>query len=235
MIYPSLTSIERRKMANIIVAGGLGTLGRAVVAELATQGHRVAVVDLASGTLDASAFMLGGVDLTDPNAVDAAYAKAAADLGGIDGLVNVTGGFLWETIADGAPESWDRMYQMNLRSAAVSCHAILAHLDGRGGAIVNVGAAAAAPAGVGMAPYAASKAGVIALTESLADELRGKGIRVNAILPTIIDTPVNRKDMPDADASAWVSPSGAARVVAFLLSDDSAAVTGSGIKLSLRG
>lgn len=222
-------------MANIIVAGGLGTLGRAVVAELAAHGHRVAVVDLAHGTLDASAVMLGGVDLTDPNAVDAAYAKAAADLGGIDGLVNLTGGFLWETIADGAPESWDRMYQMNLRSAAVSCRAILAHLDGRGGAIVNVGAAAAAPAGIGMAPYAASKAGVIALTESLADELRSKGVRVNAILPTIIDTPVNRKDMPDADASAWVSPTAAARVVAFLLSDASAAVTGSGIKLSLRG
>jgi NAD(P)-dependent dehydrogenase (short-subunit alcohol dehydrogenase family) len=222
-------------MANIIVAGGLGTLGRAIVAELAERKHRVAVVDLADGGLEGSASVLGGVDLTDPGAVDGAYAKAAVDLGKIDGLVNVTGGFLWETIADGAPESWDSMYRMNLRSAAVSCRAILPHLGGRGGAIVNVGAAAASPAGLGMAPYAASKAGVTALTESLAEELRGKGIRVNAILPTIIDTPVNRRDMPDADTSAWVSPAAAARVVAFLLSDDSAAVTGIGIKLSLRG
>jgi len=137
-------------------------------------------------------------------------------------------------VADGSIESWDRMYGMNLRTAAISSKAALSHLS-TGGAIVNVGAAAAADAAMGMAPYAASKAGVMALTQVLADELRDKGIRVNAVLPTIIDTPTNRKDMPEADTAAWVKPEAAAKVIAFLLSDESACVTGVGIKLSLAG
>ena len=123
---------------------------------------------------------------------------------------------------------------MNLRSAALSCRAALKHLRA-GAAIVNVGAAAAANAATGMAPYAASKAGVMALTQSLADELKAKGVRVNAVLPTIIDTPANRNDMPDADRSAWVRPEAAARVIAFLLSDDAGCVTGTGIPLTLAG
>ena len=97
------------------------------------------------------------------------------------------------------------------------------------------GAAGAIRPGTGMAPYAASKAGVLALTESLAEELRGRGIRVNAVLPTIIDTPTNRADMPDADTSAWVRPEAAARAIAFLLSAQAGAVTGAAIPLSLAG
>jgi len=221
-------------MAKIIVAGGLGALGRAVVAELTSKGHAVAVVDMGSTPSGGDALVLGGVDLTDAAAVASAYGEAAAALGGLDGLVNVAGGFLWEAMDGGAPESWDKMYQMNLRTAALSCGAALAHLRA-GGAIVNVGAAAAANAAMGMAPYAASKAGVLALTQSLADELKGKGTRVNAVLPTIIDTPANRKDMPDANTSAWVKPASAAKVIAFLLSDDAACITGAGIPLSLAG
>jgi len=221
-------------MGNIIVAGGLGALGRAVVTTLINAGHRVAVVDLASFASETDCPVFGGVDLADEAAVEQAYAAASAALGGIHGVVNVAGGFVWETQADGSIDSWDRMYRMNLRSAAVSSRAALSYLDS-GGAIVNVGAAAAASALKGFAPYAASKAGVLALTESLADELRTRGIRVNAVLPTIIDTPVNRADMPDADTSAWVRPEAAADVIAFLLSPQSASVTGVGIKLSLRG
>ncbi|RYY29111.1 MAG: SDR family NAD(P)-dependent oxidoreductase [Sphingomonadales bacterium] len=217
-------------MGKVIVTGGLGVLGRAVVTELRARGHKVAAIDLAQGESDADA-VIGGVDLTSETAVAAAYATAAATLGGVDGLVNVAGGFTWEPVETGSAESWDAMYRINLRTVAVSSRAVLAHL--KAGAIVNVGAAAAASPGMGMAPYAASKAGVMALTESLAEELRDRGIRVNAVLPTIIDTPTNRKDMPDADTSGWVTPKGAACVVAFLLSEDSAAVTGAGIRLSL--
>lgn len=216
----------------IIVAGGFGALGRAVVADLAAAGNQVAVVDLAPTPDGFQGVACGGVDLTDPDAVAKAFADVAAQLGGIDGVVNIAGGFLWETVSDGSIDSWDRMYRMNVRTAAISSRAALAYLAA-GGAIVNVGAAAAANVATGMAPYAASKAGVMALTEGLADELRGKGIRVNAVLPTIIDTPTNRKDMPDADTSAWVQPAAAAKVIAFLLSSDSACVTGVGIKLSL--
>lgn len=221
-------------MKNIIVAGGLGALGRAVVARLAADGAAIVVVDLGEGDVDGVRKVIGGVDLADRAAVEKAYAAATAELGGVDGLVNVAGGFVWETVADGSDESWDRMYRMNVRSAAVSSKAVLAHLSGKG-AIVNVGAAAAANVDTGMAPYGASKAGVMALTQSLAEELRPKAIRVNAILPTILDTPTNRADMPDADTSGWVRLEAAANVIAFLLSDQAASITGTGIKLSLPG
>lgn len=111
--------------------------------------------------------------------------------------------------------TWDRMYRTNLRSAAASSRAALALFGSAGGAIVNLGAAAARAAGVGMAAYAASKAGVSILTESPAEEVRGLGIRVNAVLPTIIDTPANRAEMPDVDRSRWLSPQSVVEVVAF--------------------
>lgn len=218
-------------MAKVIVAGGLGVLGRAVVTELMALGYAVAVVDFAHGSLD-GATVIGGVDLADESAVAEAYASATAELGGLDGLVNVAGGFVWELVDGGSLDSFDRMYRMNVRTAVTSSRAALPYL-GAGGAIVNVGAAAAASPSAGMASYTASKAGVAAITESLADELRGRAIRVNAVLPTIIDTPTNRADMPDADTSGWVKPSSAAKVIAFLLSPEAGSITGVGIKLSL--
>jgi NAD(P)-dependent dehydrogenase (short-subunit alcohol dehydrogenase family) len=219
----------------VIVTGGLGALGRAVVSELVGRGMNVAVVDVVQPQGDqGSALIVGGVDLTDEAAVAKAYKSIADKLGGIDGLVNIAGGFLWETVVDGSLDSWDRMHAMNLRTALVSSKAALAHM-GEGGAIVNIGANAANKVAMGMAPYAASKAGVRALTEGLAEEVRGKGIRVNAVLPTIIDTPTNRADMPDADRSDWVTPAGAAKAIAFLLSGDSATITGASITLSLPG
>ena len=217
-----------------IVAGGFGILGKAVCKALEEQGHVAAVIDIAPVPAGHDRPAEGGVDLTDENRVTAAFTALADKLGGLDGVVNVAGGFVWETVADGSLDSWDRMYRMNVRTAAVSSRAALPHLS-QGGAIVNVGAAAATNVATGMAPYAASKAGVMALTESLADELRTRQIRVNAVLPTIIDTPTNRADMPDADTSAWVQPAAAAKVIAFLLSEESACVTGVGIKLSVGG
>lgn len=219
----------------VIVTGGLGALGRAVVSELVGRGMEVAVVDVVEPQGDqGTALVVGGVDLTDEAQVAAAYKTIADRLGGIDGLVNIAGGFLWETVADGSLDSWDRMHRTNLRTAVVSSRAALPYL-GKGGAIVNIGANAANKVDMGMAPYAASKAGVRALTESLAEELKGKGIRVNAVLPTIIDTPTNRADMPDADRSAWVTPAGAAKAIAFLLSEDAGTITGASIPLSLPG
>lgn len=223
---------ELTMAGKFIVAGGFGALGRAVCAELAARDGEVAVIDLAPPPPSFAGVAAGGVDLADEAAVKAAYADVVGKLGGLDGVVNVAGGFLWETVADGSLDSWDRMYRMNVRTAAISCRTALGYL-GAGGAIVNVGAAAASNVATGMAPYAASKAGVMALTEGLADEVKGQGIRVNAVLPTIIDTPVNRQDMPDADVSAWVKPESAAKVIAFLLSPDAGPVTGSGVKLSL--
>lgn len=221
-------------MANVIVTGGAGALGSVVVSELAARGHRVASVDLAKAPAgSAASLVLGEVDLADETAVERAYADVAKAFDSIDALVNIAGGFVWEPVTGGSLDSWDRMYRMNVRTATVSSRAALAHFGEAGGAIVNMGAAGAMQPGLGMAPYAASKAGVHALTQSLADETRARNIRVNAILPTIIDTPANRRDMPDADRSNWVSPASIANVVAFLISPEAGAITGAMIPLSL--
>jgi NAD(P)-dependent dehydrogenase (short-subunit alcohol dehydrogenase family) len=171
--------------------------------------------------------VLGGVDLTDAAAARQAMDQVVGGLGGLDGLVNVAGGFAWEAFDGGAIDTWDRMYAVNLRTAVLASQAALPHLlRSPAAAIVNVGAAAAARAGTGMGAYAAAKAGVARLTEAMADEFKPRGLRVNAVLPSVLDTPANRTDMPDDDPARWVTPEQLARVIAFLLSDDAAAVTG---------
>ena len=220
-------------MGNYVVTGGRGALGRAVVERLAAVGHRVAVIDRgAEAPLAGAALVVGEVDLAVPAKVEAAFSRIAAGFGRIDGLANIAGGFKWQTVAKGEIEDWDAMYQTNLRTVAVTCKAVLPHLSD-GGGIVNVGAAGAAKPGAGLGAYAASKAGVVALTMSLAEELRERRVRVNAVLPTTLDTPANRRDMPDADRSEWVKPDAAARVIAFLLSAEAGPITGAGIPLSL--
>lgn len=224
---------------SIIVTGGFGALGRALGAVLAERGARVALLDLAQAPREAGAgenlTLFGGVDLGDPAAAAAAFGAATAQLGGLDALVNVAGGFAWETLERGVIATWDRMYQVNLRTAVIGAQAALPHLRARGaGRIVNIGALAALKAGGGMGAYAASKSGVARLTEALAEELKEEGITVNAVLPSIIDTPANRADMPQADVTRWVSPQALAGVIAFLLSDDGAPVTGASLPVAGR-
>lgn len=222
-----------------IVTGGFGFLGRAVAASLSRDGAKVALVDFAPVPADIAGVphvvAAGGVDLGDNVQAAIAFAAAARELGGIDGLVNVAGGFAWESVAAGLLETWDRMYAVNLRTAVASCQAVLPHLMAQGGGrIVNVGALAALKAGDGMGAYAASKAGVARLTEALAEEFKDRGITVNAVLPSIIDTPANRLDMPQADTTRWVAPAALAAVISFLLSDDAAMVTGACLPVSGR-
>ncbi len=223
-------------MGNAIVTGAFGVLGRATVAELKARGHKVAAVDMSPAHGNPVADLTcEAVDLLNADAVAEAYASVVDKLGSIDALVNVAGGFIWEPVEGGTVESWDSMYRTNLQTAFLSSRAALPELVRSRGSIVNIGAAAANQPAAGMAPYAASKAGIRALTESLADELRESGVRVNAVLPTIIDTPRNRTDMPDADTSIWVKPESAARVIAFLVSSDAASITGAALPLSLAG
>lgn len=212
----------------VLVTGGLGTLGRAVGHLLAGRGAQVVLLDRAPAEIVHGVVgVLGGVDLGNEADTLAAVAEAARLMGGLNALVNVAGGFRWEKLEGGSLATWDAMYTMNLRSAVAASRAALPLLRaGAPAAIVNVGALAAVKAGAGMAAYAASKAGVARLTEALAEELKDEGVRVNAVLPSILDTPANRADMPDADASRWVGGAQLAAVVAFLLSDDAAAVTG---------
>lgn len=212
---------------HVIVTGAAGALGRDVAALLAEAGHTVTGIDIAEslGSVEGLTMGIGGVDLGSPGAVETALEEAVAKSGPIEGLVNIAGGFAWETIADGSPDTWDRLYAMNVRTALNVCRGALPHLADTA-SIVNVGAGAADKASLGMGAYAASKAGVHRLTEALAEELKDKGTRVNAILPSIIDTPANRKDMPDADFSSWVTTGELGNVIRFLLSSEASGVTG---------
>jgi NAD(P)-dependent dehydrogenase (short-subunit alcohol dehydrogenase family) len=206
----------------ILVTGAAGALGRAVVARLAGDGNAVTAIDLSDAAPGAGeALYIGGVDLADRNAVERALSRLA-----LCGLVNIAGGFVWETVADGAPQTWERMIRINLLTAVTCSHAALPSLRVHRGAIVNVGAVASVKAGAGMGAYAASKAGVARLTESMAEEEKDRGVRVNAVLPSIIDTLANRADMPAAEYHRWVSPDALADVIAFLLSERARAVTG---------
>jgi NAD(P)-dependent dehydrogenase (short-subunit alcohol dehydrogenase family) len=151
--------------------------------------------------------------------------RARESAGRIDALLNIAGGFVWSKLEDSDDATWARMHALNLKTAVHASRAALPHLIESGGAIVNVGAFGALKAGAGFGAYAASKAGVHKLTESLAEELKGK-VRVNAVLPSIIDTEQNRRDMPKADPSKWVRAGDLAKVMLFLASDDARAVTG---------
>ncbi|MBD1555050.1 SDR family NAD(P)-dependent oxidoreductase [Pseudomonas typographi] len=223
----------------IIVTGGFGVLGSTLGRLLLERGARVALLDRAeapAALLDVEKLLcLGGVDLTGAAPAKSAVQRVAEHFGGVDGLVNVAGGFAWETVEAGSLETWDRLYQINLRTAVVTAQAALPQLLLSGaGRIVNIGALAALKAGLGMGAYTASKAGVARFTEALAEELKDRNVTVNAVLPSIIDTPTNRADMPDADATRWVTPKALATVVAFLLSDDASAVTGACLPVSGR-
>lgn len=216
----------------VIITGAAGVLGSAVCEYLRRHGATVIGIDLSEADDAGGGDFVGGVDLTNNAALEAVFAKIAEG-GKIDGLANIAGGFCWETIADGSAESWEKMFRMNTLTALNACRAALPFL-GAGASIVNIGAAATVKAATGMGAYTASKSGVARLTEALAEEVKPDAIRVNAILPSIIDTPSNRKDMGEKDADKWVKPEELAAVIAFLLSDDASAVTGASIPVTGR-
>lgn len=220
----------------VIVTGAFGALGRSVVRRLSEAGNRVVAVDHAASPPDGllADRSIGGVDLTDPAQAIQVLEAVRDAFGRVNALVNIAGGFVWEAIEGAGNESWERLYALNLLTALNASRAALPYLVESGsGRIVNIGAKGALSAATGMGAYAASKAGVHRLTEALAEEYKGR-VTVNAVLPSIIDTPANRKDMPDADPSAWVTPDEVAAVIAFLISDEASGVTGALIPVSGR-
>lgn len=211
----------------IAITGGHGVLGKAVLAAALDAGLKVAVIDHASGHATPEGVQeIGGVDLTDPEQAQKAIDAVVGRYGRLDILANIAGGFVWQTADDAAP-AWERMHALNVTTALNATRAALPCLKAADeGRIINVGSAAALKAGAGMGAYGAAKAGVHALTQSLAEELKATTVTVNAVLPSIIDTPANRHDMPDADPASWVAPADLARVILFLASPDSRAMTG---------
>jgi NAD(P)-dependent dehydrogenase (short-subunit alcohol dehydrogenase family) len=225
-----------------IVTGGTGGLGAAVVAHLLDQGWRVVVPWIAESELERvqerSGLELIQADLFDPDSVrqivDAAARDADAQL---RGLVNLVGGFAAGGRIHETPiEDFERQFKLNLRATYLMTQAVvsrvLADASGQGEAdasIVCVGTRAVRRPFSGAAGYISSKAAVLSFVEAVAVEYRDDGIRCNAILPSVIDTPGNRASMPKADFSRWVKPEEIARVISHLLSEDSAPVSGAAI------
>ena len=202
----------------VAITGAAGVLGRAVADEFAHRGAKLALIDIIA--IQGPHFSIVG-DLTNAAAARDIVAKIVAKLGRIDALANVAGGFtMGETVHETTDKTWSFMFDINVMTMLNMVRATVpAMLTQKRGKIVNIGARAGLRGAGRMGAYCASKAVVIRLTESLADELKGSGINVNCVLPSIIDTARNRQDMPDADYSKWVNPADLARAIAFLASD----------------
>ena len=224
-------------MQTVFITGACGNLGRAVADLFTQRGANLVLLDR-DATLLAKVFgaddarrLLLAADLMDPAAVAGAADQARARFGRIDVLCNLAGGFrMGEAVHETTDKTWDFLMGLNARSLLNTSRAIVpGMLAAGGGKIINIGAGAAARGGAQMGAYSASKSVVARLTESMATELREKGINVNCVLPSIIDTPENRKDMPKADPARWVAPSQLAEVIAFLASDAASAIHGASI------
>jgi len=219
-----------------LVTGGTGGLGAAVVARLLDDGWRVVVPWVAERELERverrESLELVEADLFEPDAVAGAVALAAgAPQAPLRAVVNLVGGFAQgPRIAEAPIEQFELQFRLNLRPTYLVTQAALPHLVAAGGgAVVCVGTRAALQPFPGAAGYVASKAAVIAFAQAVAVEYRDEGVRCNALLPSVIDTPANRAAMPDADWSKWVAPAQLAATIAFLSSDDGAATSGAAI------
>lgn len=217
------------KDKTVIVTGAGGALGQAAIKAVEELGARVIEFDRAFRDEDASRSRFE-IDLTDRRAVE----ETVSRLGDFDAVFNIAGGFAMGTPAAGDDDAdWDLMFRLNVDTCRNMVKASVPMLKKKKGAMVNVGAYAALSGKPDMGAYIASKAVVMRLTETLAEELRGEGVNVNAVLPTILDTPANRSAMPDADPSEWVSADHLAAVMCFLVSE--AAKDVHGALLPVRG
>lgn len=221
----------------VVLTGAAGNLGVAVAGAFANAGATLVLIDVNEPSLkrayqdDSARLHLLALDILDPLAVASGLKVPLEKLGRVDVLCNLAGGFRMGTpVHDTPAETWKFLMDLNAVSILHMTQALVPNmLASGGGKVVNVAAQAGLSGRALMGAYSASKSAVIRLTESMAAELRDSGINVNCVMPSIIDTPLNRKDMPDADFTKWVAPAALADAILFLASDAARAVHGAAL------
>jgi NAD(P)-dependent dehydrogenase (short-subunit alcohol dehydrogenase family) len=219
----------------VVLTGASGNLGRAVASAFADTGASLALLDVKPGSIqDNARQVFVQTDLFDAQSVQAAADQVLQRFGRIEVLCSLAGGFrMGSPVHETSAQDWDFLFDLNARTLLHTAKAMVpAMLKGGGGKIVNVAAYAAQKGSARMGAYAASKSAVIRLTETMAAELREHNINVNCVLPTILDTPQNRADMPQADPRRWVAPADLAQVIVFLASDAARAIHGAALPVS---
>jgi NAD(P)-dependent dehydrogenase (short-subunit alcohol dehydrogenase family) len=224
----------------VVISGGAGNLGRAVARRFAGAGAKLVLLDHSAERLEAFAHELGGdliaeaIDLNDAAAVDGLIGRIEARFGQIDVLAHTVGGFAaGKPVHENPYDVMEKMINLNVRPIYVFGGRVARHMVEKGvqGRIVVVLAKAALKGSANQGAYTASKAAAQRLVESMALELRDKGITVNGVAPSIIDTPPNRQDMPNADFSKWVTPDDLANAIAFLAAPSTRSVTGTTLEV----
>ncbi len=221
----------------VIITGGTGALGMVVTQAFLKQGAQVTTtyhsassfMELQAALGEEKSRLIGSnTDVTKEASVQTLVEQTVSKFGRIDVLINLVGGFMGGVnLVDTTEANWDRMLTLNLKSAFLSCKAVLPQmLKQNYGRIVNTSSRGAVEAGSGAAAYAVSKAGVLTLTQSLAQEVKAYNVTANVALPGLIDTPQNRKGIPNADYSKWVLPASITSLMLFLASEDAGAING---------
>jgi NAD(P)-dependent dehydrogenase (short-subunit alcohol dehydrogenase family) len=229
-----------REKRSVLITGGTGILGSAVTKAYLAQGDTVAVTYLFDNEVERFkqynpelsenvSFLFANV--TEEADVQKTIQTFLTQFGQLDVLVNIVGGFVGGIpTAELQEDKWDFMMNLNLKSVFLCCKAVIPHMTEKGyGKIVNVSARAGLKGEAGLSAYCVSKGGVRILTESLAAEVMDSGVNVNAIMPSIMDTPANREAMPDEEHDRWVAPVDVAKVICFLTSDDATIINGAAI------
>ena len=225
---------------NVLITGGTGILGSAVTKAYLAQGDTVAVTYLFENEVerfkefnpdlsDNVTFLFANV--TEETEVQKTIAEFISQFGSLDVLINIVGGFVGGIpTAELEEDRWDFMMNLNLKSVFLCCKTVIPHMAAQNyGKIINVSARAGLKGEAGLSVYCVSKGGVRTLTESLAAEVMDSGVNVNAIMPSIMDTPANRESMPDEEHDRWVAPADVAKVICFLTSDDASIINGAAI------
>ena len=219
--------MKRLQNTVVLITGATGGLGQAVTLEFSKAGATIVVVERQSSKHLPEGVHSVKADVTQETDVQQLVTEARTKYGRIDCMINLVGGFALGRLTETNPAEWSKMLTLNLTSAFLLSRAVVPTMTEQGsGRVIHIGARAALDPFPGAAAYLISKSGLAAMIRILALELAGSGVNVNGVFPTIIDTPINRQNMPDADFTKWVNPETIGQLLVFLASEEASSING---------